>query len=86
MEIKQVKITRVDDKSKLLAYAIVDTDNIRIWDVKIIKRGEGRTIALPMKKKERNGVVTFHPYMRFNQDDWDIIKEAVLAEYDKENV
>lgn len=84
MVVKQVKITKAEGEGRLLGYAIVDTDTMRIWDIKIVKKGEEKIISLPSKRKEKGGVVSFHPYMKFNQVEWDTIREAVLAEYDKE--
>lgn len=82
MIVKQIKITKVENGGKLLAYAIIDTDTMRLWDVKVLEDKGERIVSLPTKRKERNGVVTFHPYIRFNQLDWDTLKEAVLVAYD----
>lgn len=83
MEIIKVEITKVDGTGRLLAFATVETSVCKIWDIKVLSKGEGAVVSLPTKKKIKNGKVEFHPYIRFSQECWDILSNAVLEEYDK---
>jgi len=81
--VKKVKITKFEGDGRLLGYATVDLDIMRLWDIKIVNKGEEKIISLPTKRKEKDGKVSFHPYIKFNHVEWDMIKDAVLAEYEK---
>lgn len=83
MKILKVEITKVEGTGRLLAFATVETDCLKIWDVKVLSKGEGMIVSLPTKKKIKNGKVEFHPYIRFNSECWDILSNAVLEAYDK---
>ena len=81
MEIVKVSIVKAEGEGIIKAFAIVDTDTFRLWDVKILNKGNKLVVALPSKKKMRNNKQEYHPYIRFNQAEWDKLKNAVIEEY-----
>ena len=81
MEIKKIIIKKLDDGSQLKAFVEVETDIFRLWDVKVLERGGELMVALPSKKKKRDGHCKYFPYIRFSRENWDKLKHAVIEEY-----
>jgi DNA-binding cell septation regulator SpoVG len=67
----------------LKAYVTVVFDKFCLWDVKVISRRGGLDVVLPTKKKKAGGKTMHYPYIKFIPGEWDSIKKAVLAEYEK---
>ncbi len=83
MEITEVRIFKMENKGKLLAYAnIVLNNSIILKGIKVINGARGIFIAMPAKLNNRKGkskfIEFYHP---INAQSRAIIEKAILEEY-----
>lgn len=85
MEITEIKIYKMENKGKLLAYAnVVLNNSIILRGIKIIDGVRGRFVAMPAKLDSKAKIPRFREfYHPINSDARAIISDAVLNEYEK---
>lgn len=87
MEITNVRITKMSNKGKLLAYAVVVLNNsIILKGIKIIDGSRGIFIAMPSKRNSKSNTPKFREfYHPINSNARAQIVDAVLEAYEKES-
>lgn len=88
MEITEVRIFKMENKGKLLAYAnVVLNNSVVLKGIKIIEGTKGRFVAMPAKLDSKARVPRFREfYHPINSDSRAMISQAVLQAYEKEIV
>lgn len=86
MEITDVRIIKMENKGKLLAYAVVVLNNsIILKGIKIIDGSRGIFIAMPSKRNTTSNTPRFREiYHPINSEARAQIVDAVLEAYEKE--
>lgn len=86
MEITEIKIFKMENKGKLLAYAnVVLNNSIVLRGIKIIDGSKGRFIAMPAKLDAKAKLPRYREfYHPINSNTRAVISDAVLQAYERE--
>lgn len=85
MEITEIKIIKMNNKGKLLAYAnVVLNNSIILRGIKVIDGVRGKFVAMPAKLDAKAKIPRFREfYHPINSDARSMISDAILKEYEK---
>lgn len=88
MEITEIRIFKMENKGKLLAYAnVVLNNSIVLRGIKVIDGAKGKFVAMPAKLDSKAIKPRFREfYHPINSDSRAMISDAVLQAYEKEIV
>lgn len=88
MEITEIKIFRMENKGKLLAYAnVVLNNSIVLRGIKVIDGMKGKFVAMPAKLDAKAKIPRFREfYHPINSDAREIISNAVLEAYEESEI
>lgn len=86
MEITEIRIFKMENKGKLLAYAnVVLNNSIVLRGIKIIDGSKGRFIAMPAKLDAKAKLPRYREfYHPINSNTRAVISDAVLQAYERE--
>lgn len=84
MEITEVRIIKMENKGKLLAYAnVVLNNSIILKGIKVIDGSRGIFIAMPSKRDKTKKLKFREFYHPINSEARSIIEQAILETYEQ---